>query len=132
MIKTKLFKQASLLLVVIAILDVVATIFYLHWTVWWFDTILHFLGGAWSGITVILIWHHYHNKSSNQLKMVFIGVSGALIIGLLWEIYELLLGATSFSDGIAYLADTASDIIMDICGSFFGALYSIKIIRNHS
>ena len=52
----------------------------------------------------------------------------ALIIGLLWEVYEIYFGLTFFSDGIIYVRDTASDLILDTCGGFFGALYSYRFL----
>ena len=130
--KTALFKHTLGLLFVIGVLEIISTIFYLHWTLWWFDVILHFLGGAWAAMTILLIWH---NGSSllkpSRLKIVWIGVIGAFIIGFMWEIYELLIGATAFGDGIFYWRDTYSDLIMDVCGGFFASLYSYKILSKN-
>ena len=132
MLKTPLFKHALALLFVIGVLDLIAAVFHLHWEYWWYDVILHFLGGAWATMTVILVWHYYSNLSaSDRLKFVKIGVIGALTIGFLWEIYELISRVTSFSDGIFYWMDTASDLLMDICGGFFGALYSFRILSKN-
>ena len=131
--KNLLLKESILLLLVIGVLDLIAGIFYLHWTVWWYDVILHFIGGAWAAMAVILFWHSIISSlKNNQLKLVIVGIIGAFIIGLLWEVYELIIDATSISYGLFYWTDTTSDILLDICGGFFAALHSFKIIRSHS
>ena len=105
-------------------------VLHLNWAYWWFDVILHFLSGVSVGMAVIIVWHYGFNFFKNdKLKMIKMAVLGALFIGILWEIFELSLGLTSISDGINYVRDTTSDIIMDICGGFFGALYSYRIIK---
>lgn len=63
--------------------------------------------------------------------MVRIGIYGALVIGLLWEFYELYLGMVFLSDGLAYVIDTTKDIIVDTSGAFLGSLYAIKLIKNN-
>ena len=132
MLRTSLFKQTLTLLFVIAALDVVASIFYLHWTLWWFDIVLHFLAGAAVSMALIVIWQNISNHLEfNKLKEILMLVLGTLLIGLLWEIFELFFDITSFSDGIFYWRDTFSDLIMDICGGFFGALYSFKLLSKN-
>ena len=128
---TPLFKQTVILLLTIAVLDLTAFVFYLHWTVWWFDVLLHFLSGSCVAMATVMFWNHFRGASqTSRLKMIFIALLGTIIIGFLWEAYELLLSATSFSDGIAYIKDTIYDLVMDISGGFFGALYAYKLIVN--
>ena len=50
----------------------------------------------------------------------------AILVGVLWEIFELHFGITLLSDGIIYIRDTASDLIMDISGGLLGVVYSYK------
>ena len=132
MLKSPLFKHSFVLFFIIGLLELVSMVFYLHWTLWWFDVVLHFLGGAWAAMTVIFVWH-YHRVSINtsQLKIIWVGVIGAFFIGFMWEIYELSISATSFADGISYVRDTTSDLVMDCCGGFFASLYSFKILSKN-
>ena len=130
MIKWQLFKHTLSVLFALTVLELLANVFYLHWTVWWFDVILHFLGGASVSMTAVLILHYQLNQTISQFKLILIGVIGALVIGFLWEVYEVLAGDTFLSDGISYWRDTSSDLIMDICGGFFATLYSFRILNS--
>ena len=105
--------------------------FYLHWTVWWFDLLLHFFSGSCVAMATVVFWNNFRDTSQTpRLKMIFIALLGTIIVGLLWEAYELLLGATSFSEDVAYWSDTVSDLVMDVSGGFFGALYAYKLTVN--
>ena len=130
---TPLFKQTVTLLLIIAVLDLMAFIFYLHWTIWWYDVLLHFLSGVCVAMATVMFWNHFRVASQTSvLKMIFIALLGTFIVGFLWEVYELSLGATSFLEGVAYWRDTASDLIMDTSGGFFGALYAYELTDKSS
>ena len=130
MIKTPLFKKAFTLLFVVGFLNYIAIKFYLYWTVWWFDMIVHFLAGVTIGLAVVSVLFYKRNFSAeNLLRALSMSVLAAIIIGLLWEIYELVFSITFLSDGAVYVRDTLSDIIMDMTGGFFGALYGFKLFK---
>jgi len=135
MMKTRLFLHAFFLLVLVGVLNYIATKFYLYWSTSWFDTIVHTLAGATVGMTMILFWQYRHPHLSlpdfNRRHLVKIGVSAAVVIGILWEIYELSFGITTFADGIHYVTDTASDLACDTIGGFLGSLYAYRLIRNY-
>ena len=82
-------------------------------------------------MSVILILNYYSNQKISQLKMILIATIGALIVGFLWEAYEVLARDTFLADGVSYWRDTGSDIIMDICGGFFASIYSYKILSKN-
>lgn len=125
---TKLLKSFLILLFLLIILYIVRVEFYLSWTTWWFDPILHFLAGGLIGLSVLLVIQKFLSVNSpNFLRTIFIAITVAFLLGVVWEIYELYIGNTSLSDGWIYVADTASDLILDICGGFFGALYGLKL-----
>ena len=129
MLETRLFRHIFILLFVVAILNFLGTTFYLYWTLWGFDTVVHFLAGASVSMAVVLFWEYYFpNKTPSLIKTIFLAVLVAFIIGILWEIYELYFDLTSFSDGIVYVRDTLSDLLMDITGGFFGTLWAMKIL----
>lgn len=85
---------------------------------------LHFLSGAFIGIIVFLWAQKFFSVELRSLKIIFMAITGAFVVGIIWEIYELNTGHTSFSDGIFFAFDTISDLILDIFGGFFGALYA--------
>lgn len=128
---SSLFKRAFTLLLVVGLLDLFAEIFYFHWSYWWYDVILHFLGGFCVAMAFLSFYYVYFLlPSDNKFKTIRNTFLAVLVVGLIWEFYELVHGDTSLSDGIFYFRDTMSDLIADISGGFFGTLYSLKILKN--
>src|SRR3954467_479258 len=126
MFSSKLFKQAFVLLMLIWILFLLALFLYLEIYFWWYDVILHFLSGICVSMATLSAWDYLFKPHGNEKnKLIFIGFLGALIIGVLWEIYEVKAGITFPSDGIFYIRDTVSDLILDMTGGLFGVLYSV-------
>ena len=126
MINKELFKQAFILLIIIGILDLAGNILYLHWTLWWFDTVLHILGGFCVSLATLSFLSS--GTENNKLKIIILAIFVVFVVGILWEIFELYFGLTFLSDGIYYWMDTTSDILANTCGAFFSALYSFKIL----
>lgn len=93
---------------------------------------MHFLSGGFIGIVVFLIAQKFFSMEINSLKVILIAVASAFIIGIIWEMHELDVGHTSLSDGVFFAFDTASDLIMDVCGGFFGALYARKCLPKYN
>ncbi len=82
----------------------------------WFDDIMHFSGGLlvamfWSGITAY--WP--------------LVVSLTFLVGVLWEIYEYVIGRYKFKkygdkDALTETKDTLEDLICDTAGAFVWVL----------
>jgi|SRR3989344_6974198 len=127
MFQTKLFKLTSVLLFLIFVLYFLELKFYLSWTVWWYDILLHFLGGGVVGMATLLIFEKlFDTEAVSVFKAVLMGVIGAFVVGMLWEILELRLDLVSFSDGAIYITDTTSDLVLDMTGAFLGVFYGLK------
>lgn len=93
--------------------------------------LMHFSAGVCVGMATVLVWYFYHKTKDLSLsKMVSITLISILFIGVLWEIYELVIGVTSFSDGVVYVTDTTSDLLLDICGAIIGSVYAKHLSRN--
>lgn len=132
MIKTPLFKHTFVLLLIVGLLNLVANALYLYWTTWWVDIFLHFLSGGILGMTMVLILQYFSNDSILKRSNVILStIIFAVFVGALWEIYELYFHITYFSDGIAYITDTSSDLILDVSGAVLGAMYASKLLQNN-
>ncbi len=118
----RLFRNTILLFVLVLILHVSANALYLYWTVWWFDIIVHFLSGAAIAMAAVLLFPRH-------AKIVTLGVLLSLLLGGVWEGYELHTGLTSLGDGAAYWADTSMDLFIDVLGGFLGVLYSLGLLK---
>jgi hypothetical protein len=125
MINKSLFIRAFLLLCIIAFLNFLGNALYLHWTIWWFDNTLHFLAGGCIALGILSI---YFPKSSELKQIVYRGVFIALVIGIVWEVFEWYFDITSFKDGAIFVLDTISDIIMDTTGALLASLYTYKLV----
>lgn len=130
MFTSKLFVRAFILLVIIGILNYIAAVLYLHWTVWWYDVMLHFLSGFCASLAFMhFYFYFFKSNKQNKLKAIHLTFFFVFAVGILWEIFEVWNGDTSFFDGIYYVRDTISDLIIDLCGGFFGTLYSFKFLN---
>ncbi len=113
-------KKFSLVLVffiyVIFISDIIANYFYLYWRFWWFDIIMHFLGGLWiAGLMYYLFFlSDYLPKVFKKYSVFILTFSFVLIIGILWEIFEYITKVSVRQDN--YVLDTYLDLLMDMFG----------------
>lgn len=90
---------------VLALVHTVASEQYLYWTYRWLDTPVHILGGFALGSLLIAFLFRYR-------PLYF--VAGMLIVGVGWEVFEVLLGLPRPPD---YLLDTAQDLVNDTLGA---------------
>ena len=117
------------LIYIIFALDLAAGPYFLYWKLWWFDMVLHFLGGLWItlGGYYIFSLSGYFKKISPDKKWVFVLPLLALVFaGSAWEIFEYLLGIIPIK---GYVFDTCLDLAMDILG---GGLACFFIAKNHA
>lgn len=127
MIFQKILNRTLIFLVITAVVDFISLKFYLYWTIPWIDIIPHFFGGLTVGLASIWLFSHESDLSkwSNRRRLLT-ALTGAVAVGVIWEIFELHFGITSLSDGIHYVTDTASDLTMD----FVGGIIGFFIVRN--
>lgn len=128
MIKNKLFRNTFWLLFFIGVLNLFATYLYFYWTSSWFDLLMHFLGGFWVAMVAVSLWAVF-NKNKTTYPKIFTIVLWVTMVGVLWEVFELWIGATELSDGINFITDTLSDILMDILGGILGTKYSYYLMN---
>ena len=120
-----------ILIVFIAIANWFANIFYLYWLIWWFDLVMHFLGGLWVGASGLLIFSSIKKKRGSQapvdMKLAFtVALACAIVIGGGWEVFEFSLDRLLIAELQSGIADTASDLLMDFIGSIAGAYFFLR------
>ncbi len=122
-------KKFSIILLVIIytilVLDLLAFRFFFYWKFWWFDIVMHFLGGFWVAMLgyYILYLSDYKERFKNIIqKYSYLTTSliFVLSIGILWELFEAGLGSY-LKQG--YLSDTILDLIMDMSGWLVAYIY---------
>jgi len=133
MFKKPLFWEMLILLAVVGILNYVAHYYHLYWSVYEFDSIVHFLGGA--TLSAFFLWLYFFSgffkPQDRSLKYFFIiAIIGTIFIGVSWEIFELFLGEDVLQK-TEYPYDTMMDFIMDFLGAITIAFYAfIKEEKN--
>lgn len=108
------------LALVVAFLQFLANELYLYWEFWWFDILMHFLGGAF--IASALLWviryelpHLLRPFAPPFLTTLF----ATLAVGVLWEAFEYTTGMYA---SVNHPLDTTMDIAMDMAGMLFAYL----------
>lgn len=119
-----LFSYVAGIIFLIFLLNLLANKLYLYSSLWYFDMIMHFLGGFWLGL--FFFWLFYKDifpdfKASFIVKLLL----SVFLVGLVWELYEIVVNA-SFAKDVFNLSDTISDLVFDMLGGF--SIY--LIIRN--
>jgi len=127
MARARLLKNAFLLVVFVGVLHFVAIKLSLYWTLHYFDSVVHFFAGVSVGFASLWLCTKDDMPIPISSKKIFLtSFLGALGVGLVWEVFELLSGITTLSDGIHYVTDTGSDLFMDIFGGVVAGWYFYK------
>ncbi|MBU1557840.1 hypothetical protein KKC45_02665 [Patescibacteria group bacterium] len=132
--KTKVFNQKKIsfififiLVLSIAILNTIGNELFLYWKLWWFDIIMHFLGGLWVGMSALWIYYFsgfFGNLRKDPPFIFLLSFLSVLAIGLGWEVFEFLI-EIDFSNH--YVSDTALDLIMDIVGGIIASIMFLRV-----
>lgn len=126
-IKNRLFLSELIIFSAItAALHYLALTFSLYWSIEWYDIMMHFLGGVTMAfLAVFVLFTSEYIKGMAGLRshilVVFLAlVSFTLIVGLIWELWEIFVG---FSDILEDRGDTILDLIMDTLGAITVFVY---------
>ncbi len=116
------------LFVLLVVLYTTGLYFRLPWQIWWYDIILHLLGGILVGFVIVEALGLSQTKINKLIDAIFIGLISAIVIGTIWELYEVSIGATMVSyEG--YPMDTVIDLLFDMLGGLAGAGYGYQQIN---
>ncbi len=85
----------------------------LYFYYWWYDVLLHFLGGSALAFLMLIF--------TKSWKKTIIGM---LILAAGWEVFEYVLHI-AVMEGQDYILDTIKDFVMDLLGAF-SAIYISK------
>lgn len=104
----------------IFLMNLTAERLFWYSSIWWFDMVMHFLGGFWVSIFSIYIFSY-----KEVILPIFRIILFVLFIGILWEFFEIYsnnyIGGESFD-----MLDTVSDLFFDLSGGLCAILYLWK------
>lgn len=111
----------------------VGSIFTLYEEIFWFDMVMHALGGAWlAAVAFALLPARYPAIFASPPRRTFLAVVALVTVaGILWEIYEFGFAAwatAQFGDLGFHQpwTDTVSDLFLDIAGAALTALFLLR------
>lgn len=119
----RILLRALVLMLVVAGLHFLALTFYFYWQLWWFDILMHFLGGVVVGLGALWALLGFSVRQGfipTPFQMFLAVIAAGLIVGLSWEIYELYF---RLFDAHYYAADTSLDVVMDLTGATVAYFY---------
>ncbi len=104
---------------------------YYYWLYWWYDIMMHFLGGCIVG--GLAAWAALRRDESLSLRQTLIfTLASIVVIGVGWELFEYFTGQYVGQQGI--VLDTTLDLVMDTLGALTTAaiLYALSVKRTLS
>jgi hypothetical protein len=113
--------------------------FYYDWfySIWWLDTPMHLIGGAWTALFAIYIYNKYFDFQKNKLifKLIVI-LSSVALVGVFWEFYEFIMDVIILKKYLFYnepgyvLFDTLKDLFNDLVGALIAFIFYFKRSQN--
>ncbi|MFZ2484963.1 MAG: hypothetical protein WAX80_03130 [Minisyncoccia bacterium] len=127
--KKNLILYTTLVLAIIGVvLRSMAEAYYLYWTIWWYDVLLHFLVPFTGGLGIYwglfysgLIFRNELGSRMFRVAIVFVCVM-AVVVG--WEIFEFVYEFRESTEG--YELDTLIDLILGTSGALLATLICTK------
>src|SRR3989344_817648 len=125
-----LLDKVALLIVVVFLTHLVATFFYLYWRFWWFDLLMHLLGGVWLGLFsawFVFFSGYVSERVATRRNIVLASLLTVVVLGGGWEVFEYSLGVAD-SAAQSYSADVSTDFLMDTLGALIASSYMIGFL----
>jgi len=120
------------LIIAIAVLNFYAYQFHWYFYFWWFDIVMHTLGGIWVG-SVALWLRYFRNEGAEKVVLSKVAVSlfsvaSVYVVGIGWELFEFSLDKF-ITFKIHDMTNTASDLFFDGVGSIL-AVFIFMVVYN--
>jgi hypothetical protein len=96
----------------------------------WYDIVAHVAGGFWIAFGYRLTAQYFRLERWGITPSLGMTLGCVLVVGLLWEWYEVLIGFPLFPAGNEY--DVVYDIINDLIGGYLGAVWPRLVTRRAS
>jgi len=132
LVQRKLLFLSFVLILGLGILHSIASQYYFYWIYWWFDNVVHFLGGLSIGLFVLWVMSFLNFFSKRQrsfARVIIIVLILIFVIGVGWEIFEYMNGLTQSTEN--YSLDIAHDLLADVFGAFCAGLIFLEIDKSH-
>lgn len=99
-------------------LHLVGSFYSFYWNSFWFDALMHFLGGLSMGLIFLWLWHVsglFEKSLPTKREAMISALAFAMLVGIGWEIFEYAYGIAVMVGG-NYPVDTFHDLFFDFVG----------------
>ncbi len=128
----RLMSLAALLGVFLLLANAMAHSFYWYVSVWWFDMLMHTIGGVFVTIVAAaLLWRRHVRMLPIRETYITLLLS-IFIIALAWEYYEYALQIYSRNDMSSDIADSLSDIVCGMIGGTIATRVVLMLKRRYN
>lgn len=127
----KIIWYLAIVAILIGVGQEVAIAYSLYWSLWWYDIVMHFLGGLWIGLIALWFYKAFAGEEAESGKGYLVALVTVVVVGILWEVMEILAGLTLTQAN--YEMDTVLDLIMDVAGAVFASrlVFRKTIVNEH-
>lgn len=119
-------KKLLFIILIVWGLNALAHKFYWYSSIWWFDMPMHFLGGYFLGLLMLLVVAYTDKNTSNKEKLTIV-LLGVFAIGVMWEGYEYAIQILTGSQ-LANPLDSMSDLFFDMAGGTFSLVHLKRLM----
>ncbi len=126
MLRLLLLRKLALVVGVLAIGNLLATLLHWYGILWWLDMPAHFFGGVSVLYLCAIFLLSQLKRGMTQENLIFWSASGAMGIGIAWEILQYGLFIYSGAKEPIFL-----DVLSDIGFDFAGVLYGSFVLSRH-
>jgi uncharacterized membrane protein YjdF len=117
----------AIVAVTIVVANSVASLLHWYYFVWWFDMPMHFLGGFFTALIGMTLGFRFFRATYqvNPNKAILLIVLLVVIIGVGWELYELVVQNISGTRLVTAL-DSVSDVFFDLAGGLTALIIFVR------
>jgi hypothetical protein len=122
--KNKLLRISFGLVVLTGFLHLLGTFYDFYWDSFWFDALMHFLGGLAMGMIFLWLWYSsglFEKSLPTKREAMIATVAFAMLVGIGWEVFEYVYGIANPVGG-NYPVDTFHDLLFDFVGGTVAGL----------
>ncbi len=114
--------------ILVSTLHFLATKLYWYNDFFWFDMLMHFIGGIFIGFIALYILYRFKiSQNKKFISTIKITILTVFVVGLFWEVYEYVV--QGFTGAIlANPIDSISDLFFDLAGG----LYAVYIFQKQN
>lgn len=127
MLRKRLIRKLAWSIIMLSLINLMASFFHWYTLLWWFDMPMHFLGGLSMLYLSAVLWRPALKWVSKGRYLYEICIT-ALLFSVMWEGLEYYLhvryGTPEF-----VLKDALSDILFDLSGVFLGLFVVSGVLK---